>query len=73
MIIHDNILNMENVLKHEKNKSYNYFTCIDASRDMPELAREVEGVEGGRFILLVSFYYFLYDRHKNTLKRVFHH
>ena len=27
------------------------FTCIAASRDIPEFARDVEGVVGGRFIL----------------------
>ena len=33
-------------------KPNDYITCIADSRDMPELAREPEGVDGGRFILL---------------------
>ena len=33
-----------------------YITCIAESRDMPELAREPDGVDGGRFILLTISY-----------------
>ena len=33
-----------------------YITCIADSRDMPELAREPDGVDGGRFILLTISY-----------------
>ena len=38
---------------------------------MPEFAREPEGVEGGRFILLALCFLFSYDRHKQNIRPSF--
>ena len=53
-LIHiDKDVDIDNIYIIEHN---GYITCIADSRDMPELAREPDGVDGGRFILLTISY-----------------